>query len=252
MSKEKPNPLTIKALHEWADLQSPKFKDADLGRKLNTSGQTIHNWKVRGGIPAARHRDAAKLMGITIEDLNRGIIETRITNPGRTVIYAIPVRCTARLNQKGDWVATQLDEIDGFISMPSADVDAYCVRIMGDTLRPRIKSGDFVVISPNHPYGVTDEVMVTTVDGTSMIKEFLFERDGMVALQDINGLGARLTQTGVVMGTPMYMSPDQILGREPDARSDIYSLGVLAYTLVAGRENNASLFSSSSASVPRR
>jgi tetratricopeptide (TPR) repeat protein len=50
------------------------------------------------------------------------------------------------------------------------------------------------------------------------------------------GLGARLTQTGVVMGTPMYMSPDQILGREPDARSDLYSLGVLAYTLVAGRE----------------
>jgi serine/threonine-protein kinase len=50
------------------------------------------------------------------------------------------------------------------------------------------------------------------------------------------GLGARLTQTGVVMGTPMYMSPDQILGREPDGRSDLYSLGVLAYTLIAGRE----------------
>jgi tetratricopeptide (TPR) repeat protein len=50
------------------------------------------------------------------------------------------------------------------------------------------------------------------------------------------GLGARLTQTGVVMGTPMYMSPDQILGREPDCRSDLYSLGILAYTLIAGRE----------------
>jgi tetratricopeptide (TPR) repeat protein len=50
------------------------------------------------------------------------------------------------------------------------------------------------------------------------------------------GLGARLTRTGCAMGTPMYMSPDQLLGREPDGRSDLYSLGLVAYTLIAGRE----------------
>jgi eukaryotic-like serine/threonine-protein kinase len=50
------------------------------------------------------------------------------------------------------------------------------------------------------------------------------------------GLGSRLTQAGFVMGSPMYMSPDQILGHELDGRSDLYSLGVLAYTLIAGRE----------------
>ena len=50
------------------------------------------------------------------------------------------------------------------------------------------------------------------------------------------GIGSRLTRTGCAMGTPMYMSPDQLLGREPDGRSDLYSLGVLAYTLIAGRE----------------
>jgi eukaryotic-like serine/threonine-protein kinase len=50
------------------------------------------------------------------------------------------------------------------------------------------------------------------------------------------GLGARLTQAGFAMGSPMYMSPDQILGLELDGRSDLYSLGLLAYTLIAGRE----------------
>ncbi|HYU30760.1 MAG TPA: protein kinase [Thermoanaerobaculia bacterium] len=50
------------------------------------------------------------------------------------------------------------------------------------------------------------------------------------------GIGARLTQAGCVMGTPMYMAPDQFRGREPDSRSDLYSLGLLAYTLIAGRE----------------
>ena len=50
------------------------------------------------------------------------------------------------------------------------------------------------------------------------------------------GLGARLTQSGFAMGSPMYMSPDQILGADLDGRSDLYSLGILAYTLIAGRE----------------
>jgi eukaryotic-like serine/threonine-protein kinase len=50
------------------------------------------------------------------------------------------------------------------------------------------------------------------------------------------GLGARLTQAGVVMGSPMYISPEQILGDELDGRSDLYSLGIIAFMLIAGRE----------------
>jgi class 3 adenylate cyclase len=46
---------------------------------------------------------------------------------------------------------------------------------------------------------------------------------------------SRLTMTGVVMGTAAYMSPEQALGQDTDARTDLYALGAMLYELVAGR-----------------
>jgi len=71
-----------------------------------------------------------------------------------------------------------------------------------------------------------NNIMITT--GRLKILDF--------GIASMSGLGARLTQTGFAMGSPMYMSPDQILGRELDGRSDLYALGILAYTMIAGRE----------------
>jgi len=69
----------------------------------------------------------------------------------------------------------------------------------------------------------------------------LVQPDGEVRITDF-GLAKSLdadvdaTQAGLVSGTPTYMSPEQCRGRPVDHRSDIYALGLTAFTLLTGRK----------------
>jgi serine/threonine protein kinase len=73
-------------------------------------------------------------------------------------------------------------------------------------------------------------IMLATTDGAAdFVKIVDF---GLAKLAAVNG--ERLTQTGDLLGTPLYMSPEQCLGEPLDPRSDIYALGCIMYRVLTG------------------
>ncbi len=76
---------------------------------------------------------------------------------------------------------------------------------------------------------IKPENILLGTDGTVKVADFGLARHNSSHAQQA------LTQVGITMGTPLYMSPEQVEGRPLDSRSDIYSLGVTTYQMLTGR-----------------
>ena len=77
---------------------------------------------------------------------------------------------------------------------------------------------------------IKPENILITKSGEVKVADFGLARSAY----DGTGESMALTQVGMTLGTPLYMSPEQAEGRKLDPRSDIYSLGVTCYHLLAG------------------
>ena len=76
-----------------------------------------------------------------------------------------------------------------------------------------------------------DNIMVTTARGRDVVKVVDF---GIAKATGADSRSQKVTRTGLVVGTPEYMSPEQLTGDPLDARSDIYSLGLVFYRMLTG------------------
>lgn len=136
-----------------------------------------------------------------------------------------------------------------------ADGGAYIVMelIDGETLREHMNAlgklpfGEAIRIARQiasgveaaHRSGITHRdlkpsniILTRDHDGRMLAKVVDFS---VAKLREGTTSGATLTATGSLIGTPRYMSPEQCADNEADARSDIYSLGIILYEMLAGR-----------------
>jgi predicted Ser/Thr protein kinase len=153
-------------------------------------------------------------------------------------------RAAAALTHPGIATVFALEEVDGQLYIVSEYLDGETLRAMLERQRLSIPEALSIAIemtqalSAAHDRGIVHrdlkpENVIRTTGGTLKILDFGLAQFEDTA-RDLVSM-TRLTQSGMIAGTPPYMAPEQLLGHETDSRTDQFSLGVVLYELCTGR-----------------
>ncbi len=216
-SEEQAECARLKAVFEKrqkeAKDQGSRLTQESLGNAIGwRSGQSAVNQYLNGKVPLnleallkfatelrfapeeVSPRLAAEIAGVTMTAEKRpaGTVVEIASNvqgepyqvrPGR-----VPVVGKAMLGPDGYFEAMEypVGHGEGYLNIFSTDENAYGLRVAGHSMKPRIKHNEFVLIEPSKDYVAGDEVLVKTVSGQAMIKEFVYFRDGQYRFDSVN------------------------------------------------------------------
>jgi TolB-like protein/Tfp pilus assembly protein PilF len=171
-----------------------------------------------------------------------------VTDRDRVSRFEQEARAAARLDDPGILVVHDVGTYEGSPYIVSELLEGETLReMLGASLSPR-RVVDFAfqiahALSAAHEKGIVhrdlkpDNVFVRK-DGRIKILDFgvakLTQPVSGGAL-DTGAATAAATEPGMVLGTVGYMSPEQVQGKPPDARSDLFSFGVVLYEMLSGK-----------------
>lgn len=173
----------------------------------------VAQWEAAGGTSPDidRLQILARAYGCTIDDLLHGPADL-VEEPGggyakterppmfaRTGPKPVPVVGLAVANPIEDgYFDDQQFPVgagDGYIRWPTKDPNAYAVQVRGDSMSPRIRHGEYVVVEPNTTAPPGEDVLVRAKNGRKMVKRLLYQRGNEVSLGSINERHATLTMS---------------------------------------------------------
>ncbi|MEG0281342.1 MAG: S24 family peptidase [Morganella sp. (in: enterobacteria)] len=105
-----------------------------------------------------------------------------------------------------DGAVDMIEAHEGWLQIYSDDKDAYALKVKGDSMWPRIQSGEYVVIEPNTTVRSGDEVFVRTTEGHNMIKILSKTRDGDYQFTSVNNAHQPITIDPIRVEKMHYMA----------------------------------------------
>ncbi len=231
-------------------------------------GNTLGRYKIieklgAGGMGVVyRAKDTSLDRDVALKVLSKDVAE----NPDRRKRFEREARAVAALNHPNIVTIHAVEEVGDTLFLALE-------LVLGRTLAELQPEGGFTVkqflgyaipladaIAVAHEHGIThrdlkpDNIMVTE-RGALKVLDF-----GLARLLEESvdpEFAPTLTQEGVIVGTVPYMSPEQLEGRAVDHRTDLFSLGVIFYEMLADQrpfegDSNASLMSAILTGTPRK
>src|SRR2546426_247169 len=160
-------------------------------------------------------------------------------------------KAASALNHPNIITIHEIDETDNVLFIATEFIDGETLRVHGR--KASMKLGEVLDVAGQIASALSVAHTAGIVHRDIKPENVMLRRDGIVKVLDFGlaKLTERLppesldteaptraavnTEPGVVMGTALYMSPEQARGLQVDARTDIFSLGGLIYEMIAGR-----------------